>query len=183
LRQVTFPLNAKDKRRYIVEGMLMTNAFSPQEILKVAINVEENGSNLYLLLEEKEKDGQLKEIWRYLKEQEEAHRATFQEMLERSGEYIVYEFSPGEYDAYLSAIASSYIFTQELIAKKIKELFVSDLEAIEFGIYVEKESILTYEALKKYIKPDKQAIVDKVIDEERRHFVQLIGLRNRFVSE
>jgi rubrerythrin len=161
----------------------MTNTFNPQEILKIAIKVEEEGKNLYHILEEKAKDDQLKEMWRYLKEQEEVHRQIFQKMLERSGEYIVYEFSPGEHDAYLNAIASSYVFTQELIERKTKELFTSDLDAIEFGIYVEKESILTYSALKEYVLADKQPVLDKVISEEKKHLTQLMSLRNRFVSE
>ena len=161
----------------------MANTFSPQEILKIAVKVEEEGRNLYHILEEKASDEQLKEVWRYLKEQEELHRAVFQEMLDKSGEYIVYEFSPGEYNAYLAAIASSYIFTQELIEKKTKELFTSDLEAIEFGIYVEKESILTYSALGEYLVVDKKPVLDKVIGEEKKHLAQLFSLRNRFVSE
>ena len=162
----------------------MANIFSPQEIIKFAIKVEEDGRNSYHILEEKAKDEQVKEIWRYLKEQEEIHRETFQEMLDKSGEYIVYEFSPGEeYNAYLSAIAASYIFTQELIEKKTKELFSSDLEAIEFGIYVEKESILTYSALEEYLAPDKKSVLDKVIAEEKSHLARLFSLRNRFVSE
>jgi len=104
-------------------------------------------------------------------------------MLDKCGEYVVYEFNPGEYDAYLSAIASSYVFTQELIAKKTKELFSSDLEAIEFGIYVEKESILIYSALSEYMVADKKPVLDKVISEEKKHLGQLFSLRNRFVSE
>ena len=161
----------------------MANTFSPQEILKIAIKVEEEGRNLYHILEEKGGDEQLKEVWRYLREQEEAHREVFQEMLDKCGEYIVYEFSPGEYDAYLSAIASSYVFTQQLIEKKTKELFTSDLEAIEFGIYIEKESILTYSALGEYMVADKKPVLDKVISEEKKHLAQLFSLRNRFVSE
>jgi rubrerythrin len=161
----------------------MANILSPQEILKIAIKVEEEGKNLYHILEEKAKDEQLKEVWRYLKEQEEAHRQVFQEMLDKSGEYIVYEFSPGEYDAYLNAIASSYVFTQGLIERKTKEPFTSDLDAIEFGIYVEKESILVYSALKEYVLADKQPVLDKVISEEKKHLTQLMSLRNRFVSE
>jgi rubrerythrin len=161
----------------------MANILSPQEILKIAIKVEEEGRNLYHILEKKAEDKQLKEMWQYLKEQEEEHRAIFQEMLDKSAEYIVYEFSPGEYEAYLSAVASSYVFTQELMKQKTKELFASDLEAIDFGIYVEKESILTYSALKEYVLADKQPVLDKVISEEKKHLTQLISLRNRFVSE
>lgn len=155
----------------------MVNIFSPQEILKIAIRVEENGKKLYQALEAKTESEQLKHVWGYLKEQEEIHRKVFQDVLDNIGDYIVYEFSPGEYEAYLRAIAQSYVFTQQLIEKKIKELFSSDLEAVEFGVYIEKESILVYSALKEYVLTTKQNVLKKVVDEEKKHLVQLVLLK------
>lgn len=155
----------------------MANIFSPQDILRIAIKVEENGQNLYQALENKETDKKLKELWRYLKEQEVEHRKIFQEMLDKVGDYIVYEFSPGEYSAYMKAIASSYIFTQNLIEEKTKKLFKDSQEAIDFGIYIEKESILTYTAFKDYVLTDKQPVLQRVIDEEKKHLIRLSLLK------
>jgi len=156
----------------------MSNVFSPQEILRIAIKVEESGKVLYETLEDKAKDEKVKKMWRYLKEQEELHRKIFQKMLDNTGDYIVHEFSPGEYGAYLKAVASEYIFTQQLVEKKSKESFANDLEAVKFGIYIEKESILTYTALRPYILSGKQATLDEVIDEEKKHLVDLILLKD-----
>lgn len=157
----------------------MSNEFNPQEILRIAIKVEENGKKLYETLGKKATDNAIKNMWAYLKDQEEIHRKTFQEILDKTGDYIVYEFSSGEYEAYIRAIASGYIVTEELVQKKIKEGFNSDLEAIDFGIYIEKESILTYSALKEYVITQKQPILDKVIDEERSHLVKLTALKDK----
>ncbi|HIE35867.1 MAG TPA: hypothetical protein EYP89_01350 [Candidatus Omnitrophica bacterium] len=129
------------------------------------------------MLEGKAKDEEVKKVWKFLKEQEEEHRKVFQEMLENVGEYIVYEFSPGEYEAYLKAIASMYIFSPQLIEEKAKTLFNSDLEAVEFGIYIEKDSILVYSAFKEYMMTSKQHILEKVIDEEKNHLVRLVNLK------
>ncbi len=161
----------------------MRNTFNPQEIVKIAINIEENGKKLYQDLEAKAKDNKLREVWKYLGEQEEIHRQIFQEMLDNIGEYIVYEFSPGEYEAYLRAIATEYIFTQEVISGKVKDGFRSDLEAVEFGIFVEKESILTYLALREYVLTGKQAVLDKVINQEKKHLSDLTGLKNFLKKE
>ena len=155
----------------------MADTFSPQEILKIAIKVEENGKKLYGILEEKAKDGKIKSVWRYLKEQEDVHRKVFQEMLDNVGDYIVYEFNPGEYEAYVKAIAASYIFTTRLVERKIKDGFGSDREAIDFGIHIEKESILTYTALREYVQTAKQVVLDKVIKEEKTHLVRLTALK------
>lgn len=155
----------------------MTQNYSPGEILKIAVSVEENGKVLYGVLELESSSEQMRETWAYLKEQEEIHRKVFQEMLERQKDYIVVEFSPGENQAYLKAIASEYIFTQDLIRKHISKRFESDLEAIEFGISVEKISILTYAALREYMKKDKQAVLDKIIAEEKSHLARLKVLK------
>ena len=161
----------------------MRNTFNPQEIVKIAINIEENGKKLYAALEGKARDRKLKIMCKYLKEQEEIHHQIFQEMLDNIGEYIVHEFSPGDYEAYLRAIAIEYIFTQEIIRGKVKEGFKSDFEAVEFGIFVEKESILTYSALREYMLAGKQEVLDKVIDEERKHLVDLIVLKDFLKKE
>ncbi len=61
----------------------MVNIFSPQEILRIAVKVEEKGRNLYGELETNTKNEKLKKIWKYLKEQEELHREIFQNILKK----------------------------------------------------------------------------------------------------
>jgi rubrerythrin len=157
----------------------MANIFSPQEILRIAIKVEENGKKLYDSLENKAKDKKIKELWKFLSGQEELHRKVFQDILDKVGDYIVDEFNPGEYANYIRAIASEYIFTPQIIADKTKEGFKSDIEAINFGIQIEKESIITYSALRGYILTEKQPILDKVIEEEKNHLVKLTLLKDQ----
>ena len=151
----------------------MDNNWSPQEILDIALKVEENGEHLYAKLEEQAEDEKLKNVWKFLKEQEIGHQSKFREMLERAGDYLVSEFGPGDYDAYLRAIASAYIFTPELIKKKTEELFSSNQDALDFGLQIEKESIHLYTALKEYVLSDKKEIMDSIIREEKKHAVVL----------
>lgn len=155
----------------------MENIFNPQEILRIAIKVEENGQKLYRSLEQKTNNEKIKEVWHYLMEQEERHREVFATMLDKVGDYIVYEYSAGEYQAYIKAIASQFVFTQKLIEEKARQLFQSDMEAVDFGIYIEKESILTYSALREYVLTAKQSVLDKVIEEEKTHLVRLTSLK------
>ena len=155
----------------------MTEQYHPQEIIKIAINIEEKGKELYASLEEKSNDLKLKEMWRYLKDQEEEHRKTFTQMLEHISDYIVYEFSPGEYDAYLAGIASEQVFSPKLIEEKTKQGFSSDLEAVNFGIRIEKDSILVYMALRPYVAVQKQEVLDKIIQEEKQHYLNLMSVK------
>lgn len=157
----------------------MEPLYSPQEILRIAIKVEENGKKLYSLLGDKAVDKKLKEMWEFLRNQEEEHRQTFEGMLDNLSEYIVYEFTRGEYDAYLNAIAENYVFTQRLVEEKIKTWFSSQTEALDFAISIEKESILIYTAFKRYVKPERHSVIDRIIQEEERHLIQLTTLKRQ----
>lgn len=161
----------------------MAELFNPREILEIAVAVEKNGKELYAALEEKTDNQSLRFMWCYLKEQEEDHRRIFQEMIDHFDDYIAYEFGTGEYSDYLKAIAANFIITPKLIQEKKDELFRSDKEAVKFGISVEKESILTYSALKEGIKLQKQASIDKVIEEEKEHFLRLSAIKYSLSKE
>ncbi|MBN3040738.1 MAG: ferritin family protein [Candidatus Omnitrophica bacterium] len=156
----------------------MGKDFNPQEIVKIAIEVENNGEKLYEALENKAADQKVRAVWKYLKEQETAHSKTFKDMLDKTGEYIVQEFNPGEYQAYLRAIADEYIITSDLAKKKASQGFKTDLEAIEFAIHIEKESIITYMALKDYVILSKHPVLDRIIAEEKNHLADLVELKN-----
>ncbi|MCK4994950.1 MAG: ferritin family protein, partial [Candidatus Omnitrophica bacterium] len=155
----------------------MNNSWSPQEILDIAFRVEENGEHLYAKLEEQATDEKIKTIWKFLKEQEIGHQSKFKSMLDCAGDYLVSEFGAGDYDAYLEAIAATYIFTPEIINRKTEESFSSPLEAVEFALQIEKESILVYTALKDYILSDKQDIIQNIIKEEKKHVIVLSELK------
>lgn len=161
----------------------MSSNFSPQEIVRIAIKVEEQGEKLYAKLEYEATNQSLKEVWGYLRNQEHIHRDVFQRMLDKVGDYIVDNFNPGEYDNYLRAISSEYIFTQDLIERKMQEGFPNDLAAIKFGIEIEKESVLVYEAMKEFVTVERHEVLDKIINEEKKHLTLLIGMKASFKKE
>jgi rubrerythrin len=155
----------------------MENQFHPQEILKISIEVEERGARLYSKLAEKTANPAVEKVWNYLKDQEKEHKKIFSDILAKAGDYMVYEFNPGEYQNYIRAISSEYIFTPQLIEDKIKNNFESDLEAVNFGIEIEKESILVYSSLEEFMKLERKELIDKIIDQERKHYTDLVGLK------
>jgi len=150
----------------------MTEHFEPQKVLEIALKVKESSKKLYEALSLKS-TGSLKNLWDYLSQDSELHSKVLKEMTQDSEAYVIYELSSGEYDAYLGEIIPSFRYTQEIIVRKTRELFVSDLEAVEFAIYITIESILVYSALKNYIVPDKLDIFNKIIGDEKKHLTKL----------
>jgi rubrerythrin len=51
------------------------------------------------------------------------------------------------------------------------------LEAVNFGIEIEKESILVYSSLEEFMKLERKELIDKIIDQERKHYTDLVSLK------
>jgi len=159
----------------------MADNFNPAEILRIAVNVEKNGKELYAMLQAKATNEKAKKVWKYLKVAESKHIEIFQNILDKINDYIAVDYSPGQYEAYLRAIASEYIVNQEVLGNLTAEDFKNDLDAIDFGIKLEKESILVYSELRNYILTEMQGVIDKLIVEEKQHLADLVELK-RFMS-
>lgn len=92
--------------------------------------------------------------------------------------YTTLKSYPGEYFAYMSALASEYVFTQKDKGKDIAKKTKSDNEAIDLGIGFEKDSILFYEGMKKVVPEYDLKIVDQLIEQEQYHLKMLTDLKH-----
>ena len=154
----------------------MGNIFAGSEIVEIGIQIEKNGRDFYNTVSKNSKSTKAKDIYKYLATEEEKHIAAFKNILDSVEKYEPAEAYPGEYFAYMNALASAYVFTQkekgEEIAKKIK----SDKEAVEKGIAFEKDSIVFYEGMKRVVPDFDRKIVDELIVQEQSHLAQLTEL-------
>jgi len=157
----------------------MPERFDAGEILKIAVQVKESSCNLYEAIKDKGKDQNLKNLWAYLKEESQVHAKVFKEMVADLEDYIVYQLISEEYNQYLRELTPSYEHAQKLIEKKTKELFDSDLEAVEFGIYIAIESILAYSTLKEHIIPEKLDLLNTIIGDEKRSLARLSAFKKQ----
>jgi rubrerythrin len=157
----------------------MPEAFNPQQILKIAARVKENGVRLFETLGRYARDGEFKVLWMSLRSEDEAHAKLFQEMAANVDDYIVYEMVAGEYNAYLRDIVPNYTYTQDLIGKKTRDLFNTTLEAVEFAIYIKIESILALSSLKEYMLPEKLDMLNKIIGDEKKFLARLTALKRQ----
>ncbi len=157
----------------------MQASFDPKQILLIASRVKDNSARLFETLERGTQEENLKSLWATLRQDSQIHHKVFQEMAANVDEYIVYEMVAGEYNPYLRDIAPNYTQTQELIVKKTRELFSSNLEAVEFAIYVKIESILAYSALKEYILPAKLDVLNKIIGDDKKILAKLTTIKKQ----
>jgi rubrerythrin len=155
----------------------MANVFSGSEIVELGIQIEKNGGDFYNTLAAESKNEKAKDIYKFLAGEEEKHIAIFQKILNSVHKYEPQGTYPGEYFAYMNALASDYVFTQKNKGVEIARRIKNDKEAIDLGIGFEKDSIIFYEGTKKAVPEDEQKIVESLILQEEGHLKKLIDLK------
>jgi len=155
--------------------------YSASEVFQFAIRIEENGERFYRRLAGLTADLPVKETFAYLAEQEGEHRRLFEKMLSEIDNYQPEELYPDDYFTYLRSFADNIVFTgrteEELPAK------LDPLKAINFAIRRELDSIMYYLETKPLVPQAQQKMVDRIISEERKHFLQLSDIRQNLQKE
>lgn len=156
----------------------MSLFFDASEIFQFAIRIEANGEKFYRYAVQITEDDDVKKMFDYLADEENKHKTLFEEMLLKIEKYEPLESYPGEYLAYLRAYVDNIIFSNESFNKEVSGV-KDTFSAINFGLQRELESILYYQEIKKFIK-SQHDLIDKIIDEERRHFLKLSDLKKDY---
>jgi len=150
--------------------------FEPSEVFQFAIRIEENGEKFYRQMVQKFEDPKVKELFSYLADEEIKHKKTYEEMVSKIEKYEPFETFPGEYFAYLRAYADKIIFTQKELDEEIAK--IKDINAaLDYAINAELDSILYYQEVKNFVSENQRSTIDKIIEEERRHFVKLSEIK------
>ena len=152
------------------------NTFKASEMFQVAMRIEENGERLYRHAVNLTADSKMKDLFNFVADEEVKHKKTFEAMLSKVEDYEPPESYPGEYFAYLKTYAENLVFPEAQMEReiaKIKEIG----EALEFAIQREIESILYYLEARGFVPESQRPEIDKIIEEERRHYLKLVDLR------
>lgn len=157
---------------------MMATFFHADEVLQGAVRIEENGEALYRELGDQAADPKLKEIFKYLAEQEVKHRGIFLALLARLGHSPLSESFPGEYYEYLKGFADEHIFTPGLVAMFSAKELKDPEQGIAIALKAEIDSILYYLELKSLVPEAEKQTLDRIIEEERRHYVRLLRLKS-----
>jgi rubrerythrin len=156
------------------------SVFAASDIVEVAIRIEENGVNFYKFAEQIAKQEDAKKLFAGLAEAEVAHKKTFEKIFENMEKSSPSESYEGEYSAYLrSYVDNNLIFTKEVMDKQLAK--VKDTSAaLDFAIQRELDSILYYHEIKKLVPAGQHEAIEKIIEEERKHFLSLTAMKKNY---
>jgi rubrerythrin len=153
------------------------SVFAASDIVEVAIRIEENGVNFYKFAEQIAKKEDEKNLFAGLAQAEVAHKKTFEKIFAGMEKNTPPESYEGEFSAYLrSYVDNNIIFTKEIMDKQLSNI-KSTADALDFAIQRELDSILYYHEIKKLVPAGQHEAIEKIIDEERKHFLSLTAMK------
>lgn len=150
--------------------------FSGEEILEIALQMEESGKLFYERALDYAESAALKEMLIYLAEEETKHLEAFRQL----GEQLNYYFAPneryaGEYGDYVKSLVNSHIFkisAAEDLVKAIK----NDRDILHFALRFEKDSIDIFQEFKNAANKAGAELIEQLIDEEKKHIRKIAAL-------
>ncbi len=150
--------------------------FSGEEILEIALQMEESGKLFYERALDYAESAALKEMLIYLAEEETKHLEAFRQL----GEQLNYYFAPneryaGEYGDYVKSLVNSHIFkisAAEDLVKAIK----NDRDILHFALRFEKDSIGIFQEFKNAANKAGAELIEQLIDEEKKHIRKIAAL-------
>ena len=155
----------------------MSISFNAIEVFEIAERIERNSVNFYRKAAEAFSDKSLSEVLLNLSEFEKEHVRCYANMRKQISdkELNIITFDPeNETALYIQKIADGQVFNpQKDPAEQLNDKStIKDI--LKYAIQAEKDKIIFYLGLKKYISaPAGKNKVDEIIDEEMNHIAEL----------
>jgi rubrerythrin len=156
--------------------------FEASDIVEVAVRIEENGANFYQYAVQLAGNEEVKALFQRLADEEAKHRRIFAEILAAMDRNLPPEGYDGEYAAYLhDYVDNRLVFSAEAFAGELAKLR-DEASALDFAIQRELDSIHYYREMRELLPADGRAAIERIITEEKEHFVRLSALRKHIGS-
>lgn len=158
--------------------------FYGKEILDMAIQIEKNGKAFYKEMENLSQESELKEVYGLLAEEEVKHIEEFNRLRDDlKSDRPDHSLERDEYVLYLDLLADEHIFKADGSGEKMAGETVDKLGGLEIGIQFEKDSILFFWELYRLIMEKERSVIDRLIQEEKKHLQKLSAMKKRLVSK
>jgi rubrerythrin len=146
------------------------------EIIEIAMRLEENGEAFYTGVAAKATTLGVKALFQDLAIQEQHHRRAFQRMGGGAVELILSPEQWDEFQAYSDALLQNSLFARPQGALIRAAEAQDERQAVESALGFEKEALLFFHSLRDAVRGPGQQTVDRIIQEEKRHIQRLAGI-------
>ncbi|MCP5104063.1 MAG: ferritin family protein [bacterium] len=156
----------------------MSNLLNASEIIGFAVHIEQNGYEFYTETAKKFNNEKLMALFNYLAGEELNHERIFKELQKKVGTYTPQESYPGEYENYMKDYLKDFApKTNVTLKDRLTKINTID-DAIEVALTFEKESVVFFSTLKRFVSEPDIGPIDKIIQEEVNHVLKLYGFKS-----
>lgn len=154
----------------------MGTAYSGNELVEIAIQIENCGEAFYDEGLKHLKGEKIRKIFTFLRDEEKRHAALFEKLLSRLTDIDAEWRMNDDYVTYMRALAENRVFPDPDAARAAVADIDDEKDAVQYAIGFEKDTILFLYEMRPMVKDKDREIVDELIAEEQRHVRTLSGL-------
>ncbi|MCX5752175.1 MAG: ferritin family protein [Candidatus Krumholzibacteria bacterium] len=155
----------------------MANILQPAEIVEIGIEKEKKRRDFYALAAERFKgEKELGELFTRLRDWEVEHIRKFETIRDSVKKAQYTESYPGETEAYMNALVDGDLYAK-ITPEKFAQIVKTPFDALDRGIGFEKDAILFFSQLARFIDPASGEIVGRLIKEEQQHMLHLFNMK------
>lgn len=152
--------------------------FSGEEILEIALQIEESGKLFYEKALAYAQQPHVKEMLIFLAQEEEHHVKAFTELGQTLANYFVpKERYAGEYEDYVKSLVNSHIFKISEVEAKVNSI-KNDHDILHLALSFERDSIVIFQEFKNMANKAGADILERLIEEEKGHIRKINSLYN-----
>ncbi len=153
--------------------------FRGEEIIEIALQMEEAGKLFYEKAAQIAEDAKLKEMLNFLAQEEDKHIQDFRKLGEKLNyNFLPGETYPGEYEDYVRSLVTSHIFNINQVEDLLKEI-KGDKDILRLALSFEKDSIVFFHEFKNMGNQEAQKVIEDLINEERGHIKKIGSIINK----
>ncbi|MBN1782823.1 ferritin family protein [bacterium] len=156
----------------------MANVLSIEDVVDLGIEKEKARRDFYAHVADTFQDPEMKTLFSQLRDWENAHVNRFTKIRESLRGRASKESYPGEMEAYMQSLVDDRFYS-EVSPATFGEHVESPLDAIRYGIAFEKDAILFFMEMARYVQADTKDTIMELMEEERSHVIHLIKLRKK----
>ena len=152
----------------------MPDLFSVRELIDVAIREEATAATFYKAAAENADSKELREFMLKVAKVEGEHERKFRDLLRRAGAYEpAGESYAGEHESYMAYLTEGRIFPMEQDAVEMAKRQGSDEKTVETAMEMERNTLLFYHEMIRYVPVGDRPLLEDIISEERQHVTDL----------
>jgi len=153
------------------------SVLNPAEIVEIGIEKEKKRRDFYALAADQFSNNEpLAELFIKLRDWEAEHIEKFKEIRSTISGGGHAEDYPGEMEGYMNALVDSDLY-DDINPEDFARSISTPEEALERGIAFEKDAILFFSGLSKFVDKGSKDVVRKLIKEEQQHMTYLFDMK------